>query len=304
MSNWKDRFDEIEVRWFDDAYLGNASSVPSILYHYTDAAGMMGMLKGGNVWATDYRFLNDKSEVGHSKAIIREILAERLKGCGNDDLKTLYAEILACQERDSIEDPFFFSLSEAPDDLSQWRGYARDGQGFTIGFCGPTLYALALPEEAHFGLIKVEYDHDRQKEIFQRILSEIETELTRTLEARRSRKGECISYAAEIFDGAVETRAVLNKHRSFRSEREWRLIGVVAIDDPDREQRVRSRGNRLVRYVELPMNSPGPGKLPIKRIGIGPGFVGTEDVHAVRALCREAGYSPEIYFAETPYRRV
>ncbi|HEX9947387.1 MAG TPA: DUF2971 domain-containing protein [Allosphingosinicella sp.] len=304
MVSWKDRFDDIEVRWFDDAYLSNASSVPSVLYHYTDAAGLMGMLKGGKVWATDYRFLNDKSEVGHSKAIIREILADRLKGSGSDDLKKLYAEILAYQDMDPVEDPFLFSFSEDPDDLSQWRGYARDGQGFTIGFCGPTLYALALPEEAHFGLIKVEYVHDRQKEIFQRILSEIEGELTSALTGRRSRRADCITYAAEAFDGAVDTRAVLNKHRSFRSEREWRLISVVAIDDPDREQRVRSRGSRLVRYVELPMDAPEPGKLPIKRIGVGPGFVGTEDVHAVRALCRDAGYSPEIYFAETPYRRV
>jgi hypothetical protein len=36
---------------------------PAILYQYTDATGLMGILQSGAVWATDARFLNDAAEL-------------------------------------------------------------------------------------------------------------------------------------------------------------------------------------------------------------------------------------------------
>ena len=34
-----------------------------MLYHYTDAAGVQGIIREGNVWATHYRFMNDRTEL-------------------------------------------------------------------------------------------------------------------------------------------------------------------------------------------------------------------------------------------------
>ena len=46
----------------------------------------------------------------------------------------------------------------------------------------------------------------------------------------------------------------------------------------------------------------GNDRLPIKEIGIGPGFAGKDQLPAVRALCKQYGYDPEVYLASAPYR--
>src|SRR5208282_4143874 len=43
----------------------NASTITVPLYHYTNGQGLKGMLESGRVWFTDYRRLNDPSELTH-----------------------------------------------------------------------------------------------------------------------------------------------------------------------------------------------------------------------------------------------
>ena len=50
---------------------------PRVLYHYTDAAGLLGMLKSQRVWATNTRFLNDPTEGDYAAAVVREVLQEQ-----------------------------------------------------------------------------------------------------------------------------------------------------------------------------------------------------------------------------------
>src|SRR5690349_8458329 len=139
-------FFAISRSWYDDAYAKSKSQLPRILYHYTDAAGLEGMLRNGNLWITDYRFLNDRSEVIHSKALARDVILERLGGATERHLRKLYEDVLRFQDAEAAYVPFVFSLSEKRDDLSQWRGYARDGQGFTIGLCTHSVYKESEPE--------------------------------------------------------------------------------------------------------------------------------------------------------------
>jgi hypothetical protein len=44
--------------------------MPSSVFHYTDAAGLLGILSSETLFATDYRYLNDSTEA----ALIRELL--------------------------------------------------------------------------------------------------------------------------------------------------------------------------------------------------------------------------------------
>jgi len=44
---------------------GLQTDVPELLFHYTTAAGMRGILDSSRLWATNYRFLNDTSEVAY-----------------------------------------------------------------------------------------------------------------------------------------------------------------------------------------------------------------------------------------------
>jgi len=295
------KFNRIATKWYDDAFAVRPSEVPEVLYHYTDAAGLLGIFEGGRVWATHCRFLNDTSEIGYSKAMVRSLIQERLNDDKMSKFNSLYSSILRYQEVDAPDDVFLFSLSAEQDDLSQWRGYAREGQGFTVGFDARRIYELSKPTEAPFGFCKVDYSPNTQYAAFSEALKEFEDALSEDLDGDGDVE-EATDDAALQFDWLVENRAPKNKHKSFRSENEWRLMAVIR--EKDRKQiKVRASGLNLVKYIPIALASDPSQKLPILRIGIGPGFSSGEIRSAVSALCASHGYEPEIYAADTPYRR-
>jgi hypothetical protein len=192
-----------------------------------------------------------------------------------------------------------FSLSADSDDLSQWRGYGREGRGFTVGFDGKVISKIAEAENAPFGFAKVEYSHDRQSLVISRIFQEFIEEI-RKLDLGKD--DHDFSEYARWYDYGIENCATLNKHQSFVREGEWRIVAVL--DDDNRSHiKVRVSGDRLVPYLDLDLDDGDDGKLPIVSVGIGPGFVDSDEEHAVKSLCRQHGYEPHVYFADTPYRR-
>jgi hypothetical protein len=297
-SSLDERFDKLGRRWIDDVFVAKPSTVPDVLYHYTDAAGLVGMLQNHTIWATDYRFMNDKSEVEYTWAAVRDIVNSKLGSC-NKSCANMYREVL--KNESSNPNLFIFSLSREKDDLSQWRGYARDGQGFTVGFCGTTLNDTAGPDR-DYSLLQVEYDTDKQGSALRKILTAFETELS-TIAGNAEVDDPTCEVAASYLDWVIYNRAAANKHQSFLSEREWRLAAFVREESFNATVEIRAGGLSLVRYVELEPRFPGTKILPIKSIGIGPGFVGDEQRDAVETLCSKAGYNVEIYSADTPYRR-
>jgi hypothetical protein len=58
--------------------------VPELLFHYTNAAGLLGILDSARLWATNYRFLNDSSEIGHGVSLFDSIVEEKVAGASND----------------------------------------------------------------------------------------------------------------------------------------------------------------------------------------------------------------------------
>lgn len=158
------------------------ADLPETVYHYTDIYGVQGIYESGELWATSSRYLNDSTEATlglHSlknrlleteieilqaqNAIYRDALDD---GQSVEDRPGASQELAKLRERskklkpvvDAIEDVskyidcFIVSLSEVPDQLSQWRGYARDG--YCIGFSTEKL-CKALGED--YELRKVIY---------------------------------------------------------------------------------------------------------------------------------------------------
>jgi hypothetical protein len=290
--DWEPHFFDVAKRWVDDAYVTKP----------TDAAGLAGMLREGVVWATDYRFLNDSSEIEHTRKITRDLISDKLFGSDDGHLKDLYQEAIRFQREEVFDyDVFVFSLSQEKDDLSQWRGYARDGMGFTVGFCGTSLNDATSSDDAMFSFFEIEYDHESQVEAMERAVAAFEKEALAMIKAESKDAAGIVKSAAKNMIWCSQQRAAVNKHQSFRGEREWRILSYVNAPTNSDEVRSRVSGQRLVNYTELRLGHEN--KLPILSIGIGPGFRSAEQEAAVRSLCRDTGYSPDIYSADTPYRR-
>ncbi len=115
-----------------------------LLYHYTDTAGFEGIIKNRCLWATDYRFLNDRREMVCGEDVFKEVADELSKDPAlSSRQRVLLGEVVRCHDRFKLTrmfNPFIVSFSTKGNLLSQWRAYSADGAGFSLGF-----EASALP---------------------------------------------------------------------------------------------------------------------------------------------------------------
>lgn len=291
-------YEAIRDKWIEDALTTRISKIPETVYHYTDAAGLYGMLVNKKLWLTDYRFLNDTTEFSHIYSFLNELRTSILS---QDHLSDAMRRLLAAISYEKVDglESFVFSCSQERDDLSQWRGYANEGQGFTIGFDGPRLHSLSIPSDAEFGFAKVDYDGREQNLALSRSINELSSQIEKDV-----KKGAdielLIELASNAFDDICLNRGALSKHSSFKAEQEWRMISYQ--DKSSAGIKIRVSGKKLIPYLEIDVCGTEKS-LPIKSIGIGPAFVGSEIVDSVKTLAKISGHNPDIYFANTPYRR-
>ncbi len=136
----------------------------SELWHYTTEEGLFGILKSQQLWATDYRYLNDSTELQYGRKGLQVELFQYIYAFIEDESKKNHLlkdfvdknggiKIIATNEaKDTIDiiwggamemEPsltpcilsFCFSKENNDNEglLSQWRGYGRDG-GYALIF--------------------------------------------------------------------------------------------------------------------------------------------------------------------------
>ena len=299
---YADLFDEVTARLAADAWKKPVGAIPATVYHYTNPDGLFGLLSSKRVWATDYRFLNDlmESEIGWSRA--KDLVRKILPRTEDRVQRQFYEQVLEILKIPRVESNFVYSLSSRRDDLAQWRMYADDGRGFTIGFDTSKIVEIA-DNSPDFSFGKVSYS---SLEFDKKVRSALQKYWRIVSKQKLSGPefAELIEEAAIYLDAAIGALAVTYKHSSFRSEFEWRINTFVSQGDPQNQVVVRSNGRRLIPYVPLRLCGEGEDCLPITKIGIGPGFRDSGVRYAVEKLCQQAGIEARIYNADTPFRRV
>src|ERR1035441_8491044 len=108
------------------------------LFHYTTAAGLLGILKGSNIWATDLRFLNDAQEAVYARDMVIEAVTTMENPVhrpehwahehGEPALEEFgrYQGFVLNEMRNSEFGVYVTCFCESGDLLSQWRGYGKD----------------------------------------------------------------------------------------------------------------------------------------------------------------------------------
>jgi hypothetical protein len=149
-----------------------------------------------------------------------------------------------------------FCLSERGDLLSQWRGYADQGCGVSIGFSTEFLQSISVPDEAdeNFATLeRVEYSESQQ-------LHEYGPTYRALVGAIEDAQGFLQYGEVSISD---KLRAGLNrklrpwtrriytfKNSGFSEEREWRMLGLLTADERDRCE-YRAAGNKIIAFKGL-----------------------------------------------------
>lgn len=270
-------------------------------YHYTDAAGLLGMVKTNRIWATDVSFLNDPSEGKlFPKAIIRQM--EEKPGGLNELEARIVQSIKANDTRRDGVLPYSVSFCAEGDLLSQWRGYGSFGSGYAIGF-----ELAGVPHWQIGQLVEVIYGMGDLGALALDLLSIY-------CEAAGAWRGSTFDGLCGDAAGALSALGLAFKDASYADERETRILasahhrGTDLFTD-EAPLRFRSRGSDIVPYVDLSMGlirKPGgaPPCLPIRRIVTGPGVDYARNKGALEQVLAIHGYSDiEIIHSDIPFRR-
>src|SRR5258706_6324596 len=133
------------------------SANPETIWHYTNWAGLNGILSSGKLWASHISYLNDTAELKHAAKLFQRLISERIKNALVANLQFDAKETV-----DSLSElnVCVVSFSGKSDDLSQWRGYASPPPGFALGFDFGKLQAVAAQQKCR--LVACEYDEKAQ----------------------------------------------------------------------------------------------------------------------------------------------
>ncbi|MDT5017026.1 MAG: hypothetical protein QOD39_3186, partial [Mycobacterium sp.] len=105
-----------------------------VLWHYTTASGVDGILRSNSFWASSAAMLNDSSEVEYGCGLLQNFWREFKSDNKLYDTWVIESVDLAVNkvlEQFRWDEVFVLCASRHKDDLSQWRGYA-EGSGYAI----------------------------------------------------------------------------------------------------------------------------------------------------------------------------
>jgi hypothetical protein len=229
----------------------------SRIYHYTSQAGLIGIVGNKCIWATSIYHLNDATEFGYAREIMKRMIEERRHRGGDSHL---------CKELDLQLDGvgrvnlFVACFSKKKDLLSQWRAYCPNGNGYSIGFTYAQLEKQMKAQE--FFLVPCIYDPKEQEELIRELVDS-------AFDLRYQKaKPDLEKIAFNCIEKFVTIGPAL-KDSTFIEEAEWRLVSKwpKLIDDP--QIMVREGKSMLLPYFEFDL-AVGTRSLPKPRIVVGP----------------------------------
>lgn len=216
-----------------------------LVFHYTDAAGFLGICQSKSLWASDIRLLNDYLEIGYFFDGVRSFLRQRQSTDPIVDLLSKSAPPYAWQ--------FVTCFSQERDLLSQWRAYTGL-QGFAIGFLRKHLAETA--KENDFDFRAVNYDPAvTERRVVELVELGMESTEYGAWNANPSDIGSRQSCAG-VFERIFLQEAVFHKHPSFEEEREWRLCKQIS--RLSREIKFRTTRRGIVPYLEFQLKPMPP----------------------------------------------
>jgi len=265
----------------------NQRNRPEVVYHYTSAEGLCGILSTKQLFASDLFCLNDPSEFQYGKKVIV------------DALRTRSDRVSQALVRNFEHEPLFphvgknwslysISFCGTKDLLGQWRGYGGTG-GYAVGI---KLSALLKENGKRFALHRMMYEEQEQRNTIDGLVSK----------ASELFEGHANDQNKDYLLNEVGTRLVMSifnlKHPSFRGEDEWRIVMLESFDNPDYPVQFRIAGARIVPYVKFHFDADW-----IDQVVLGPTVAAHPNERAIRTRLVTGGFQHgEVVLSRIPFR--
>lgn len=259
-----------------------------IAWHYTNAAGLVGIAESGVFWASSASSLNDPNELKYGRSVFEEALkAHEQSGKLSSREQSVLTQAITESELDKASETLFLiSACKGEDILNQWQHYSGVG-GYALElnvhdarwgkapvFRSPAVYLEPLAFSFH-GWYEVTYDRNEQLSLASQMLN-IMKAWTPGEDARGSDMGTVLA----SMRGLALTLACCMKDPVFAVEQEVRYVAVT-YDKLEVEFRV--GGSSVVPYLPVEWGKPtpydpsgAPGMWPppasvIRSVRLGPG---------------------------------
>ncbi|MBV9378878.1 MAG: DUF2971 domain-containing protein [Alphaproteobacteria bacterium] len=288
------------------------SRVTVPLYQYTDWKGLCGIIESQSVWFTDYRHLNDPSELAHGVDVADDVLTALAHGADRRVglFLQMVGDLLIPKNFVGSLDFFTASFTKQRDDLSQWRAYGNNGRGFALGF-SPRMFEVVdgaglEPNEISF-LGPVLYDRQAIFARHQRAIAAAASIFLAAAEAHgglMADKRVGIPFIRRMADELIASPLIWNcitsKHIGYESEREVRLVLMGQTCKLAPYVRTRLRGSERVPYVAHPFRVQEPGA--IFEIVVGPSAASDAKERVDQMLKSHGLANVSVTRSEIPYR--
>lgn len=271
-----------------------------LLYHYTSAAGLMGIVQKREIWATESNYLNDPSEVSYASKVLVGLLRRAADGADGhnrdrvnqavDLLERAYADPHSPHQY--IEDrSFITSFSRSDHSLTLWRLYSGR-TGYCVGFDKDKLlswlgHGYPAGDRADLSSLEDQERYDAQVTNFDLIPRVHDVRYGE--EPVRAVLEEVLAASAD--DGKPfepRLRELFRqlsgiKHKAFEDEREVRLVVNDAYHLPYSETRISAAGELVAyRRVAFPFEA-------VRSITMAPGANYPRTRRALRSLLNTGG---------------
>ena len=293
----------------------------NLVYHYCSGDAFLSIIENNAIRMSDITMSNDSLEIGWIIHHIRKefdllynkssVELKSRRNCLYDFLEK-FIDYYFVNTSNATEVGFVFYVacfSGGRDKLSQWRGYADDGKGFSLGFDTNMLSRMKTSQLKYYTVNydRVTYSEHEQVAKVDEILCDLFCQLDE-LNNQWNYEGVAKTFK-EAFD-RLHTEAVYMKNPFFEEEKEWRLVkyhyGSNELNDPillvvnnskksDYHINFKSGDGRIISYFDLKFD-----KGILKSVMLGP--KNQSSISDITLLLKRYGYDCEVDKSNGSYR--
>ena len=241
------------------------------LYHYCDCADFYSIITNKNFRLSNIFESNDSMERRWLDSHIQKVF-ESLNG--TEQMKTFQSSVHKCYELNRDIAPYAIAFSEEGDLLSQWRGYANDAHGFSIGM-NVDYFNLKeeIPSPSHvpdatIGILKILYD---EAQVYSRVEKIIK------ICWQKFQDDNYVDNSLAMIECSMNLVKLASfiKNPKFFEEKEWRILYTPIITQGAEalgkfaNMKFKTTNNGLKSFFEMPFDQTR-NVSPINEIIIGP----------------------------------
>lgn len=280
-------------------------TLPPEVWHYTNAEGLIAILKTGQIWSTQISCLNDSSEQKYFGNLVHDEVKRQRSLNTDPTLAMLFriADELLTDRDFSTAGHFVACFSEVEDDLGQWRGYGGGECGYAVGF-RPDEFLETIKTRPSTLLLPMNYEDEKHRFLVGDVMllarKYFLDGLSRGLpDTEKWAREFLIAFATEL-----DILACVIKHPKFSGEVERRITTLLQQGE-HLALEFRQKRTLLARHLplDLTIKTNGSRRLPITRVYVGPGPSQQVSKIGVGDLLLQTGYDGiSVEMSKVPYR--